>query len=82
MSERHHTLTTRKEVENAAKALSPQIDRIISEYNQAHALDGLMALYQRLREVCGPDTTVQVNCVDGESHLHVTTFSTSCEDCD
>ena len=82
MSERHLTLTNRKKAVNAAQALSPLINKIISEYNQAHALDGLMALYQRLREVCGPDTTVQVNCVDGESHLHVTTYSTSCEDCD
>lgn len=80
MSERHLTLTTRKNAENAAQAMSPLIDKIISDYNQAHALDGLMALYQRLRDVCGPDTTVQVNCVNGESHLHVTTFST-CEDC-
>lgn len=82
MSERHLTLTNRKKAEDATQALSPQIDKIISEYNQAHALDGLMALYQSLREVCGPDTTVQVNCVDGESQLHVTTYSTSCGNCD
>lgn len=81
MSERYLTLTPRKKIENAAHALSPQIDKIISEYSQAQALDGLMAIYQRLREVCGPDTTLQVNCVDGESHLHVTTFNT-CGDCD
>lgn len=80
MPERDPILTIRKNSEDAGQALSPLIDKIISDYNQAHALDGLMALYQRLREVCGPDTTVQVNCMDGESHLHVTTFST-CEDC-
>ncbi len=51
MSERYLTLTPRKKIENAAHALSPQIDKIISEYSQAHALDGLMAIYQRLREV-------------------------------
>lgn len=73
-------MTIRHNPEDAAQALSPVIDTIISEYNQAHALDGLMALCQRLREVCGPQTTVQVNCVEGESQLHVTTFST-CEDC-
>ena len=76
------TLSNRKNSEDVSRAMSPVIAQIISEYNDAHALDGLMALYQRLREVCGPDTTVQVNCADGESHLHATTYSTSCEDCD
>ncbi len=74
-------MNNRKNSEDVSRAMAPVIGKIISEYNDAHALAGLMALYQRLRDVCGPDTSLQVNCVDGESHLHVTTFS-SCEDCD
>lgn len=74
-------MTASRNSEDIAQALSPVIDKIIAEYSQAHALDGLMALYERLREVCGPDTTVRITCAGGESHIHVTTFST-CEDCE
>lgn len=81
MSERPPILTASRNAQDIAQDLSPVIDKIIAEYNQAHALYGLMALYERLREVCGPDTAVHITCVGGESHLHVTTFST-CKACD
>lgn len=70
-----------KKAQQQMNALTPVISQIVAEYTQAHALDGVMALYQRLRDECGSDTNLQIICIDGGRHVHVSTYGT-CEACD